>query len=561
MDENKQITPSEEITDTETLEVVANATTEKATADVAENSEKKTMDIGVTESNVAETEKKSIFGLKPKKAKGDKQPMPKKKKIIIITAASVIGVIVLSLFIWLMVMFFGPSATQDLSSIPLQVEMGNKYYIGSENNTQDYSKIFPDGSDFSLSGSKLTFKQDGKTVTKDVTIVDGAVNVYTFEELAANVNAGKKVVIQNANLKAPKLEGKAESDVLKMEVTNDIYGNGATVNVNEIVATRVKGVTGGKIAAKSDGSSYSDKYAGGYSAFTIMPTKNQIIFQDVHIIGNDMSNKENGDLFGLTDEQITARGVKLFSGYGDLMYIGGDSDGKANVKVYHCVVENGHKVVHVRNANLDIEGTIIRNASDTALSVATFESEKSTINSKNNVILNSLTGAILFYSFEPIAKAKEKETWNELNVEGFLDIYNWKAQDGLAFLPETEGAYEGIANKLVGGTIQAKKYDELKAVQGGKKYIHFAILKIRTNNGGVAYNGSTVNFKNDIKYKTSKDKGFEKGFPIPSLASGIMYDIDVWGYYDEAKGDVKPTDGLSEKMLDNLYKELVEGRK
>ncbi len=232
MDENKQITPSEEITDTETLEVVANATTEKATADVAENSAKKTMDIGVTESNVAETEKKSIFGLKPKKAKGDKQPMPKKKKIIIITAASVIGVIVLSLFIWLMVMFFGPSATQDLSSIPLQVEMGNKYYIGSENNIQDYSKIFPDGSDFSLSGSKLTFKQDGKTVTKDVTIVDGAVNVYTFEELAANVNAGKKVVIQNANLKAPKLEGKAESDVLKMEVTNDIYGNGAIVNVD-----------------------------------------------------------------------------------------------------------------------------------------------------------------------------------------------------------------------------------------------------------------------------------------------------------------------------------------
>ena len=39
-----------------------------------------------------------------------------------------------------------------------------------------------------------------------------------------------------------------------------------------------------------------------------------------------------------------------------------------------------------------------------------------------------------------------------------------------------------------------------------------------------------------------------------------MYDIDVWGYYDEAKGDVKPTDGLNEKMLDNLYKELVEGR-
>ncbi len=46
MDENKQITPSEEITDTETLEVVANATTKKATADVAKILQKKLWILG-----------------------------------------------------------------------------------------------------------------------------------------------------------------------------------------------------------------------------------------------------------------------------------------------------------------------------------------------------------------------------------------------------------------------------------------------------------------------------------------------------------------------------------
>ena len=69
MDENKQITPSEEITDTETLEDVANATTEKATADVAENSAKKNYGYWGNRKQCGRNRKEKYIRFKTKKSK------------------------------------------------------------------------------------------------------------------------------------------------------------------------------------------------------------------------------------------------------------------------------------------------------------------------------------------------------------------------------------------------------------------------------------------------------------------------------------------------------------
>lgn len=504
-----------------------------------------------------------------KKTKKNKEPMPKKKKLIAITACSIVGVIILSLFIWLMVFLFGPGATQDLSNIPIKVDMGNKYYIGTQGQI-DYSKIFPNGSDFNLDGEKFTFKQDGKVITKEVETIDGAINVNTFDELVSNINSGNKVVIQNANLKAPSLEGKKEDEIPVMKVTNDVYGNGAVVNVNEIVASRFKYAdkNGGKLAAKIDGLSYKKgTHTIGYDAFTIVPRPDnaQVIFQDVHITGNDMSTAEGGDIAGKTDKEIAERGVKLLSGYGSLLYICGDDQAKANALVKHCVIENAGKVVHIFNSNVDIEGTFVRNASDTTISIATAANRKSIINMKNNVIANSLTGGILFYCMDTtITKANEDASWNELNIDGFLDIYNWKKEKGLAFLPETEGAMlANIANDIANTEITNAEYDALKAKEMGEKYIHFAIIKIRTggNDLEVQYNGSKVNGYDKIGYTDSKENNIEGGFPIPKVAKFIMKEIDVWGYYGNEKAAIGPTDGISEKVLETLYVELREGRK
>lgn len=552
MEDNKDLIPDAEIDNTtESQKVVAQATTEE-------------ISVNPNSSEVVKSDNKA-------KGKKAKQPMSKKKKIIVITAVAAVSAIILGLFIWLMVILFGPGRTQDLNSIPLRVDMGNDYYIGTEGQI-DYSKIFKDGSDFSLSEDKktLTFKLNGKSVEKNVITIDGAVNVNTFDELVENINAGKKVVIQNASLKAPKLEGKTEDEVPTMTVKNDVYGNGAFINVNELIGTRVKtpDKNGGKLAALTDGTDYSkSKYFTGYSAFTIAPREDnkQVIFQDVHVSGNDMNTEEGGNLAGIDKDKMSERGVKLFSGYGSTIYICGDENAKANALVKHCVFENAGKVVHISNSIVDMEGCIVRNASDTAVSIETAANKASTINMKNNVIANSLTGAILFYCMDTsITKDNEAASWNTLNIDGFLDIYNWKNENNLSFLPETEDPLlANIANAIAGDEIPNEKYDVLKAQEGGEKYIHFAIIKIRTGSKDmpVKYNGSKVNGCEKIGYSDSKANGQTNGFPIPPIASKIMYDIDVWGYYNNDKGSVGPTDGFSEKTLEKLYVELRDGRK
>ena len=211
---------------------------------------------------------------------------------------------------------------------------------------------------------------------------------------------------------------------------------------------------------------------------------------------------------------------------------------------------------------MEFEGNIIRNASDTALSFATYAYERSVVTSRNNVISNSLTGGVVFYCYDgAISNANAEESWNELLIEKgtFLDIYNWKEQDGLAFMPETEGGAE-VANPVAKSEIPKTKYDSLKANVEGKKYIHFAIIKLRTG-GGLAQNGSYVTNYQDIGYQTSRDKGYENGFPLPSLAAAIIRDIDVWGYYERGYRDVTPTAILSQEVLDKLYEELKFGRK
>ena len=56
---------------------------------------------------------------------------------------------------------------------------------------------------------------------------------------------------------------------------------------------------------------------------------------------------------------------------------------------------------------------------------------------------------------------------------------------------------------------------------------------------------------------------FRSQFPIPGIATAIMKDIDVWGYYGVSDGDVTPTSvlgGESAEDLAKFYKELREGR-
>ncbi len=543
---------------------------------------------------------------KPRKKRRRKT---KVRKIVVRTYATVISAVICIVVVYFASSFFKISPAQGMTGAELKVDMDGLPHIVGTIGPVDLNKVYPDGKDFksdtvsikngiinnissiyddgNVKSFTITFTQtvneEEELVEKEVQIIEDAVNVDNWEDfvkrlknkMAPDKNSDKEefyptICLQNNYIAAPVMEGTKKNKMEGLKVYGDIYGNGCTLNVFEIVVCRNKFSSGSLTKPYLQGNGP----VSGWSAFWVCAKEDgsQITIQDLHITGNDMKTEEGGNLYGVNQTILDRRGLKLFSAYGTLLSVEGetttDAAGnkeiiqKANLKLKHCVLENSHKLIHVRCADMEFEGNIIRNASDTALSFATYAYERSVVTSRNNVISNSLTGGVVFYCYDgAISNANAEESWNELLIEKgtFLDIYNWKEQDGLAFMPETEGGAE-VANPVAKSEIPKTKYDSLKANVEGKKYIHFAIIKLRTG-GGLAQNGSYVTNYQDIGYQTSRDKGYENGFPLPSLAAAIIRDIDVWGYYERGDRDVTPTAILSQEVLDKLYEELKFGRK
>lgn len=234
---------------------------------------------------------------------------------------------------------------------------------------------------------------------------------------------------------------------------------------------------------------------------------------------------------------------------------------RAKAKVIHCVLENSHKVVHLgKNGQLDLEGFVVRNAADTTVSVGTFANLPNTLNSKNNVIINSMTAGILCYLYDgAINDSNAANSWNTINISGFLDIYNWKSVDSLAFIPDTElGGNQGLVaslNNIVTGEINKEEYKDLSAVVGGSKYVHMGIIKIAT-----AYktNGTKINFVDGIN---SVGYG-ENIFPIPGgLPQQFIKYAMMYSYYNNVEDKVGVNSTFADESNAKIYEELVMGRK
>ena len=523
---------------------------------------------------------------KPRK----KRRKTKVRKIVVRTYATVFTAVLCIVAIYFGATFFQIPTTQGMDGAELKVDMTDlPYKIGTIGEV-NLKTLFPNGDNFKKDGVKkeiLRVSEDETefTVTYNE-IVEGvqtekeqkfevepnAVNVDNWDDFAKELTTKRateddaeyaKICLQTPYIAAPSMEGTKKSKMSGFTVHNNIYGNGCTINVFEIVVCRNK-MSGGALTKPY---LQGNGPVQGWGAFNILPEseERQIVMQDLHIIGNDMNTGEGGNLAGVSDAIIEKRGLKLFSNYGYLISLAGEMKDnepiKANFKLKHCVLENGHQIIHVRNSNMEMEGNIIRNASDTTISIATYANEKSIIKSKNNVIANSITGGVVFYCFDSsISAANADDSWNEFIIEkgSFLDIYNWKLQDGLAFMPETEGGAD-VANPVAKSEIPKAKYDSLKANVDGQKYIHFAIIKLRTG-GGLPQNGSFVTNYKDIGYQTSRDKGYPNGFPLPGVAAAIIKDIDVWGYYEKRDKDVTPTSSLNQETVEKLYQELRDGR-
>lgn len=141
-----------------------------------------------------------------------------------------------------------------------------------------------------------------------------------------------------------------------------------------------------------------------------------------------------------------------------------------------------------------------------------------------------------------------------MNIDGFLDIYNWKDTKTVKLVPNTESVAT-LVNKMVKGEIRRLTNDpeavkQYMVQQDGEYYVHLGIIRLAT--GAFSENKTIINGAESIDYKL-------RGFPIPEFAKIIAKTCDLVSYHGESKNmAVGPKDTLADN--ENLYQDLYFGR-
>lgn len=371
-------------------------------------------------------------------------------------------------------------------------------------------------------------------IPSNATEVMGAWNVTTYDDMIAKINEGKDVVVH-----AKEFTMKAEVGTIKLK--SDLFANGLLLDAEAVGKT-------------------------GNPAIEINANEERIVVSDLYVTGKKELDKDDT--------------IKTFNDYSAMIQIRGtDNDNTAKVRLYHCFLENGHKVLHIEKAaDVEVEGCIIRNAADTTVSIGTFANAKNKVYMKNNVIASSLTSGVNVYCYSDDINAGNANTaWGEVIFDGFLDVYNWKSTNNLAFIPDSEGKnIAAIANNVAAMEIkpldkntefkvtldEENQYFDPNEKESDKnpkivknQYIHLAITKIATAKN-ISTNETVIKFIND----TVKDRNQlkEAKLPLPDAAKLIIKEGYAWGYFNNNKAQVKIHDTITTNR--NIFKELVNGR-
>ncbi len=276
----------------------------------------------------------------------------------------------------------------------------------------------------------------------------------------------------------------------------------------------------------------------------------------------------------------------------------GGKDPLENISFKYCIFENAKILMEVDGANVDVEGCIFRNSSansfympmagDTTKGAGRIPAK---VNLKNSVFTHSALIPIYVYTdFNRDFDRNDKNgfpdgtTWEDmkeagytdhiLNVEGFLDIYNWISIDEFAsssgLVPSTgieyvDGLVGDTAAQILATELMQPEYKALRHNINGKEYVHLAIAII----GLTSPVPSTIvqNYQNaGYNCVTAKITGssltgaFKVAFNL-ALKDYVRFPMHVFSY-KKGNYQIGPD---SEKKLDfqetgALYKNLRDGR-
>ncbi len=456
-----------------------------------------------------------------------------KGKIIGIALLVIILALTLGAGYYFFVHLKSPSSAIDENN--LEIFMDGDFYLGNQVYTEGTEKT----STFSLksilgyaesqavtfesldsniaiiSGDVVTIKatgeldikitQDATSKEKTILVVEG-VNIFAFEQLFYAIEQEQPVILQaDIELADPRVGEYAitpsNGDVFFLKA--DFYGNGYDVICTEVL-----------------NSPYD-------AAFRIKA--DNLTIRDTHFFGVKVTE-----------------GAKLedFEQTGAILAVESDFDTYVTGTILkNCILENAHRCVFICSTQITIDGCIIRNASDSTVSVQTNDFAPSNITVKNCIMANSVVSCMTFWCMDNITNPDNFVT---VTFEGFLDCYNWKDIDSARIMPRTE-PLEPFVRDIISKNMKKPIYQEYYYNYKGASYLHAAIMVISTppsqGNYPIFVGLESIDYS-------------QREFPFPAAAKSLIKTLNLCGYEDGTT--IQPDSKISDNP--KLYQELRYGR-
>ena len=275
-----------------------------------------------------------------------------------------------------------------------------------------------------------------------------------------------------------------------------------------------------------------------------------------------------------------------------------------NISFKYCIFENAKTVMEIAGADVNIEGCIFRNSSSNSLFIpmagntSTYGRLPANVTLKNTVFTHSALMPIFVETdFERDKNRKDESgnvvgypegsTWEDMkktgykdhfiNVEGFLDIYNWIniddfATTGNGLIPPT-GLGDALDNlisqegsKIIANVLLNDQYKDVRHTINNQEYVHLGIAVLGMT--APVTDGIIRNFENAgySRHRVELTDNVLSTIPAWKLFGAVLkpyvrYPLYVYSY-KEGNYQIGPD---SEKKLDfqetgALYKNLREGR-
>lgn len=275
-----------------------------------------------------------------------------------------------------------------------------------------------------------------------------------------------------------------------------------------------------------------------------------------------------------------------------------------NISFKYCIFENAKTVMEIAGADVNIEGCIFRNSSANSLFIpmsgntSTYGRLPVNVTLKNTVFTHSALMPICVQTDFDRDRKREDEsgkvvgypegsTWEDMkntgykdhfiNVEGFLDIYNWInidefAATGSGLIPPTglNDALDALisqeGSKIIANVLLNDQYNDVRHTINNQEYVHLGIVVLGMT--APVSDGIIRNFENAGYSRHRVELTDNVLDTIPAwkvfgsmLKPYVRYPLYAYSY-KEGNYQIGPD---SEKKLDfqetgALYKNLREGR-